>query len=102
MNKKAMKVCEHWDIDGEWSCTKNEHVPVSRLIDLIHNNGAASMRIVESSSIGAREDENNHHGDARVTDDNIRDVIHAMYSLQSPQSSPWKLPLARFFYLPSR
>ncbi len=100
INKKEMQVCEHWDIDGEWSCAKNEHVPVSQLMDLIHNNGAASMRIVGSSSIGAREEEEDDGDDARVTNDNnctvICDVINAMYSLQSPQSSPWKFPLARF------
>ncbi len=99
INNREKKVCEYWDIDGEWSCAENEHVPVSRLIDLIHNNGAVLMRIVGSGIDDREGEDDNHNYDAHALDNNstvIRDVINAMYSLQSPQSSPWKCPMARF------
>ncbi len=94
-SNKETKVCERWDIDGEWSCAMNEHVPVSRLIDLIHNNDATRIQIVRSGINDVRgEEDNNNDDDSNHTV--IRNIVNAMYSLQSPQSSPWKCPMARF------
>ncbi len=93
INNKQKRACEHWDIDGEWSRAANEHVPVSRLIDLMHNNDDATtrIRIVRSDIREVRDQE--YHNDRRAV---IQNLVNAMYSLQSPQSSPWKCPMARF------
>jgi hypothetical protein len=70
-----------WDVDGEWPSGPGEHIPVSRLMDAVTNKRGKGCPSVTAVLLSSGQD--------------AAPLILQLYALQSPQCSPWKIPLLR-------